>query len=1083
MKDAAGSGVTDFGGLAVEALGGLGATRCIIVLYLWSLTFNCNISTTDTILSSYGGLTTNSFLAKTPSYHSSNHNIEDFDDDHVVSSMSLYYTINELIMFYKENPNALRILSLNCQSLNAKFNQIKCMAELFSSSSVKLHLIILQETWEKNTDNLFHINGYHRIHTEARINKCGGLTIYLHNQFNYSIINYPAISHMYEGLFINVLVPTQRNTNRFIIGNIYRPPREDIIHYEQFTEDICKQIKALPSSKAEIIIAGDFNINLLKINDKTCISDFFDAISSLGFNALINLPTRFNKEKSCSLIDNFYVKNSPFSTDVKSGILISPISDHMAYTLIFKLEISKSDNNNNKNTYFRKQTDDNINLLKEKLININFDEILDLTNNACPNHNYDVFNNLLIKTYEECIPMVKVKFNKYKHRKSDWITKGILTSIKNRDFLLLYTKSVDVTSDSYNVLKLKLKEYNVTLKKVIRAAKRLHYSNYFSKYKGDMKKTWSKINEVLGKKKKEKSFTNKFKTDSGEIIEDSSRICKEMNEYFGTIGQELANSISSPDGKTFKHYMTQNITTLFSFKYINSKDVIETANCLNSKTSTGHDNISTKLLIRIISSIAQPLAIIINQCIMNGVFPDKLKIAKVIPLFKKDDPSKFSNYRPISLLPAISKIFEKVMQHQILNYFDKNNIFYSSQYGFKPEHSCELAALELVDRLHDYIDKNNDPFAIFLDLSKAFDTLDHNILLQKLSFYGFDMTAIKLCESYLKNRQQYVVYDNSSSDIISLDTGVPQGSVLGPLLFIIYTNDLPTVSNKFIPIMYADDTTLVSVRQLFGSQNNIDQQISNELNLYDIWLKTNKLSLNVSKTKMMYFKTPQKKLPPLNINLAGRDIETVKSFNFLGIVLDELLSWNEHVNHIASKLNRANGVLNKIKHFIPKMALINIYHALIGSHINYGLLVWGSNNKRIFKLQKRAIRLINCANYNTEALPLFIKDNILQINDIITLKELIFYYKISNHLVPSFFISFTPVTISSTHDHYTRSTSFVVPFVRKERCRRKLRIKMIKTLNNTPSLLLTNTLSLTLPAFKGMIKKYLIKSYINSVES
>ena len=237
----------------------------------------------------------------------------------------------------------------------------------------------------------------------------------------------------------------------------------------------------------------------------------------------------------------------------------------------------------------------------------------------------------------------------------------------------------------------------------------------------------------------------------------------------------------------------------------------------------------------------------------SGIFPDKLKIAKVIPIFKKGDDTDVNNYRPISLLPAISKIIEKGIYNQTYNYFDQNKIFFAHQYGFRKQHSTELAVLELVDRTIYNLDNDETPINIFLDLSKAFDTLNHIILLNKLHHYG----SLNLFKSYLQNRKQYVVINNAKSETLDITTGVPQGSILGPLLFIIYIIDLPNASNIFQGIMYADDTILSASLQSIKSTNpneTVDTLINKELSKISEWISLNKLSLNVKKSKYIVHK-------------------------------------------------------------------------------------------------------------------------------------------------------------------------------------------------------------------------------------
>jgi retron-type reverse transcriptase len=253
-----------------------------------------------------------------------------------------------------------------------------------------------------------------------------------------------------------------------------------------------------------------------------------------------------------------------------------------------------------------------------------------------------------------------------------------------------------------------------------------------------------------------------------------------------------------------------------------------------------------------------PLTKIINQCLQTGIFPDTLKIAKVIPIHKKDDTTNLNNYRPISLLPAISKIFEKVMHKQLHSYFSQNNLFYEAQYGFRPKFSTELAALQLIDQITRDMDSNEVPLCIFLDLSKAFDTINHDILLTKLQHYGVIDEALNLLRSYLQNRKQFVQINDTLSEHLPITTGVPQGSILGPLLFTIYINDLPNACSNLKPIMYADDTTLYGTLSSFGPEPS--HMLNAEIETVNNWLKINKLSLNVNKTNFMMFHKPRKKL-------------------------------------------------------------------------------------------------------------------------------------------------------------------------------------------------------------------------------
>ena len=306
------------------------------------------------------------------------------------------------------------------------------------------------------------------------------------------------------------------------------------------------------------------------------------------------------------------------------------------------------------------------------------------------------------------------------------------------------------------------------------------------------------------------------------------------------------------------------------------------------------------------------------------------------------------NYRPISLLPSFSKVFEKIIFNQLYEYFDSHKYFYSSQYGFRKYHSTEHAALESIDKIITDMDKGYIPINIYLDMSKAFDILDHIILIDKLKYYGITGTALDLFISYLSNRKQYVDFKGIKSNTLDIKTSVPQGSILGPLLFIIFINDFSKSSNLFDFIIYADDTSLSSTLNAFDTDTD---NINRELEKINIWLNTNKLSLNVNKSKFMIFHCLQRKIniPVLRNN--DTDIECVENFDLLGITLNQHMNWKTHISKLSNKISRTIGILNRLKYILPLHVKLIIYNSLILSHLYNGILAWGYEHEKITKLQ------------------------------------------------------------------------------------------------------------------------------------
>ena len=514
------------------------------------------------------------------------------------------------------------------------------------------------------------------------------------------------------------------------------------------------------------------------------------------------------------------------------------------------------------------------------------------------------------------------------------------------------------------------------------------------------------------------------------------------NTYFTSIGSNLTKNIHYSGEKNHRYNLKNAQNTNFKFKEID-EDTIK---------SYGSDGISTNLLKHIAPSLIKSLALITNQIIHTGVFPEKLKLAKVIPIFKKEDPALLTNYRPISLLPTISKVIEKVTSSQLYEYFEDSKLFAENQYGFRPCHSTEYAAVELVDRITTQMDNNKIPINIFLDLSNAFDSMNHKKLLDKLKYYG--TIQLELFNSYLTNRKQYIELGDIKSKTLNISTGIPQGSILGPLLFIIYINDISQSSEMFNFITYADDTTLSSTLNNFKNSENIDagSLINDELGKINEWLEINKLSLNINKSRYMLFHRPNKQVNAPTLQISNTNITKVNEFNFLGLTLDTNLKWRKHSEITSNKCSRTTGVLNKLKHILTQNKNKIIYNTLVLPHMNYCIMAWGSQCERIYKVQKKAVRILT-SRYNSHTDPLFKRLNLLKITDLLRLQELKFYYKFMHNQLPSYLQNWQLTPNANIHTHNTRRQHELHTFrTQHEFAKRCPRHNLLNTLNNTPAL-------------------------------
>ena len=921
-----------------------------------------------------------------------------------------YYSIQDFLSSFpshnnrfsipNDSNNEFSLIHINSRSISKNFDSVETL--LLSLMNFSFSVIGISETWlHANSPNIYNIPGYDMLHADRKEGRGGGVALYIRKDLIYKIRKDIHV-HGVEDIFIELKNNSGKNV---IIGTLYRPPS---YHASDFLEHLDQSLEKISRENKRIYLMGDYNVDLISItqihnlnssnntvgfNDQTRMDlshKFLNILSTHALHPCIDKPTRITAS-SATLIDNIFTNT--LDQGNQSGILYYDVSDHLPIFVISSFSQNKKCTKP-KVIEYRKESVENIKALNNDLIK---EQWLDIYEENDVNRAYDKFTTKLKQYYDKNIPLVNINPGKNQSI-NPWITKGILNSIKNRNNLYkLYLRKPSAQNHD------KYKQYRNQLTKIIRKSKIKYYSNELENAAGNMNSTWKVINKIINKGK------SKEKIDSVNVgnheVKNPSDIANTFNSYFTSVGPDLAAKINCGDIH-FSKFLSRPLSKTIFFNTTTQSEIISITKNFKSKRSTGYDGFSMKLIKQIIYSIAAPLEYIFNMSLSVGICPNLLKVARVIPIHKKEDKTNVTNYRPISLLPSLSKILEKLVYKRLLSFLIINNILNQNQFGFRKNHSTDFAIIQLLDKITDLLAKKEQIIAVYMDLSKAFDTIDHKTLLHKLNNYGIRGIALSWLKSYLSDRQQFVCIDGHNSSMSNIKCGVPQGSILGPLLFLIYVNDIINSSSILKFVMFADDTTILASHK---DMNQLIYILNSELMKISCWFKCNKLSLNINKTNFMHFQSSHSNTNDFdyNIKIDGITLEKKDYTKFLGITIDTHLTWNNHISNITSHIAKGIGILYRIKHLLPYKSLLMLYNTLILPYITYGNLIWGncgiSKLNHILLLQKKAVRICSKASFMAHSDPLFYRLKVLKVNDINTLFTGMFMFKYTKNALPSVF--------------------------------------------------------------------------------
>ena len=826
-----------------------------------------------------------------------------------------------------------------------------------------------------------------------------------------------------------------------VIVGIYRPHANSV---QEFNCALGQLLENRILIGCKMCLTGDFNINLLN-SDSPDIISFVSLMQSNHFVPTVTKPTRFPPNDSLiesTLLDHIWFNCLEMYT---SGILLYDITDHCPVFSCFNHGIV--DTPKSVKIKFRFISDDLIKNFVDELNNISWDFSLLRDVNERTAH----FLRCINSAYCKCFPL-KVKNISFKRISKPWLSQAILNSVKTKSkyFKLYKLGIIDRSTNN---------RYRNCVNAVIRSAKSEYYKNVFRNCSNNIKKSWDIIRKLISKYQ-DKRHVKSIIVDSN-VINSEVEVAEAFNNFFSNVASDLEEKIPPSDN------LPPQISPLRSSFYLfplTNQECINVISSLKNRRSD-LDSVSVAMLKNVKHVLADPITQLINNSFETGIFPDILKIAIITPIYKNGNLYSLTNYRPISVLPILSKIFEKVIASRVNSWLNKHSLISTNQYGFQRGRSTADALISLTDQIYSALNSKEHSISVFVDLRKAFDTVQHDILLSKMQLMGFRGLPLALFKSYLSNRKQCVRVGSARSSLRSVNIGVPQGSILGPILFIIYVNDLPMVSNVVSTVLFADDTSISLSRPNFET---LITDLTNELIGVKDYMVRNRLSINVDKTFALIFTNRPVDYAHLSeLKLDNGVLNIFDNCKYLGFTIDNRLKFDSHISIISRKISKTVGIMFRLRPLVPDHILMNLYYCLIYPYLIYCNVIWGGTNeihlRNLKLLQKKIVRIITNSDFLAHSDPLFIKTNILKVNDLHTYLIAVHGFKYYSNY------------ITCSHEYDTRTRDNLLPaYHRLSSTQRSLSFTVPTIWNKLPNYIKECK---TLSKFKSELKKYLISSY------